>query len=327
MADDIIPGIGTEGAPVNPGELLHAERLRVGFTTEEVATHLRLSQTTLGFLEEGRFDRLPGDTFARGYVRAYARLLKLDPNRLVKEYDRYVGADQRENHVHSIDRVSATSRRGSRVAMTLSTIVVVSIMLMLGLWWWNESRDTISQPSAADASALHDLDEVQVDSMLSADQIDSHSGELTPAAPESAAAAEAEQDAVAAPDSEPAAARAVPHTDATQVAVSASSPATQNAPAAAAASAAVKEATATAGQSGLVMSFSAACWVQVSVPGGKILHSAQMQQGESLNIAHTGPLDLVLGAANAVSKIEYNGQPVELKVNRQSGVARLRLGQ
>ena len=54
----------------NPGELLRRERERVGFTAEEVAAHLHLSKTTLGYLEAGRFDRLPRDTFTRGYIRS-----------------------------------------------------------------------------------------------------------------------------------------------------------------------------------------------------------------------------------------------------------------
>ena len=30
------------------------------------------------------------------------------------------------------------------------------------------------------------------------------------------------------------------------------------------------------------MTFSGNCWVQVSMPGGRVLHSAQMQQGQTL---------------------------------------------
>src|SRR5690606_12424742 len=87
------------------------------------------------------------------------------------------------------------------------------------------------------------------------------------------------------------------------------------------------EQSAAASGNGLVITFSANCWVQVSVPGGRILHSGQMGPGQTLNIDQSGPLDLVIGAADAVSSIEYKGQPVQLNANRQSGVARLRLGQ
>ena len=154
---------GTRSAVVNPGELLRAERERVGFTTDEVATHLHLSRTTLGYLEAGRFDRLPGDTFARGYVRSYARLLKLDPNTMARHYDHYVGAEGRETKVSSINRIEGGPRRGARLTMVLSTVLIVVVMLGLGLWWWNVSRDSGLPQEGSDVSSL--IDDVQVDAM------------------------------------------------------------------------------------------------------------------------------------------------------------------
>ena len=287
MAEELVTEAGKNADRINPGQLLHDERVRVGFTAEEVATHLRLSRTTLGFLEAGRFDRLPGDTFARGYVRAYARLLKLDPNRLVQDYDRYVGVEKRESQVHTINKVVVAPRRGARAVMTLTTILVIAIMVSLGLWWWNVSREAPNQ--AVETGAM---DDVQVDAMALPENFSNPDASVESGAP-----------AAEAVDNELPVATAQPQ----PAAASDAQPATS--------------------QTGLVMGFSDNCWVQVSVPGGRVLHSSQMQQGQILNIDQQGPLDLVIGAAGAVSRIEYNGQPVELKVNSQSGVARLRLGQ
>lgn len=319
MTEEIVPGIGSENAPVNPGELLHAERLRVGFTSDEVATHLRLSKTTLGFLEEGKFDRLPGDTFARGYIRAYARLLKLDPNRLVLEYDRYVGIGMRESQVHTINRVSSASRRGPRLAMTLTTVAVIAVMVLLGLWWWSESRDTVNRMETSMAADLQAGDDVQVDSMVFTDELARPDEELDEISDEVIVGSLEQIDA------QPA---VIDGTEATAALSDELQP--EDATGAEdnqSATTAEQVATATTEQSGLVMSFTDSCWVQVSGPDGKILHSGQLHQGDRLHIDQPGPFDLVVGAAAAVSKIEYNGAPVELKVNRQSGVARLRLGQ
>ncbi|MFA5679046.1 MAG: RodZ domain-containing protein [Pseudomonas sp.] len=305
---------------VNPGELLRSERERVGFSTEEVAKHLHLSRATLGYLEEGRFDRLPGDTFTRGYIRSYARLLKLDPNTLAQHYDRYVGRESREAKVATINRVVIAPRRGARWVMGVSTVLIVTCMLVLGLWWWNDSRNVGLTTEDSDLGAL--IDNVQVDSMALPEDF------TNPGMAESVDPGAAARD-IATPDET----QVETETTATDEAViEAETPAASPAPVeldAAIDSAASTETTAgqPASGKGLSMTFSDNCWVQVSLPGGRVLHSGQMRPGQTLNIEQQGPLDLVIGAADAVSTIEYNGQPVELSAHRQSGVARLRLGQ
>jgi cytoskeleton protein RodZ len=304
-------------AAVNPGELLRSERERVGFTADEVASHLHLSKSTLAYLEAGRFDRLPGDTFTRGYIRSYARLLKLDPAVLTQHYDRYAGSEKREPRVAPINRVQVAPRRASCLIMWFSTLVIVVSMLALGLWWWSDSRDAGLPPADSDVRAL--IDDVQVDAMALPGSFTNPEAE----APEAEAISEPALEDLIEPEAAPLDAPA-PVADTVEPPAVVQEPQVQ-APAEAAP--VTPTANEPASGRGLSMTFSDNCWVQVSVPGGRVLHSAQMGPGQTLNIEQQGPLDLVIGAAAAVSTIEYNGQPVELNANRQSGVARLRLGQ
>jgi cytoskeletal protein RodZ len=41
-------------------------------------------------IEEGDFSRLPGDIYARGYIREYARCLGIPFPEAVREYENYV---------------------------------------------------------------------------------------------------------------------------------------------------------------------------------------------------------------------------------------------
>jgi cytoskeleton protein RodZ len=60
------------------GTQLRAGREAAGLTVAAVAQQLKLAPRQVTALEEGDYAKLPGRTFVRGFVRNYARLLRLD---------------------------------------------------------------------------------------------------------------------------------------------------------------------------------------------------------------------------------------------------------
>jgi cytoskeleton protein RodZ len=73
--------------PVNqhdiPGKVLAAHREAMGWTVEQVADQLKLAVRQVVALEAGDYAALPSPAVTRGFVRAYAKLMKLDPAPLV----------------------------------------------------------------------------------------------------------------------------------------------------------------------------------------------------------------------------------------------------
>lgn len=72
--------------PVNdgtPGKLLAAQREAMGWTVEQVADQLKLAVRQVVALEAGDYASLPGPAVVRGFVRAYAKVVKLDAAPLV----------------------------------------------------------------------------------------------------------------------------------------------------------------------------------------------------------------------------------------------------
>ena len=61
------------------GEQLAAARANRGLSITEIAQHLKLSPWQVEALEAGDYRRLPSPVFVRGFIRNYARLVKLDP--------------------------------------------------------------------------------------------------------------------------------------------------------------------------------------------------------------------------------------------------------
>jgi cytoskeleton protein RodZ len=74
----------TEAVMTGVGQELAAAREAQGLALSDVAQSLKFAPRQLEALEAEHFEHLPGATFARGMVRSYARLLKLDPEPLLQ---------------------------------------------------------------------------------------------------------------------------------------------------------------------------------------------------------------------------------------------------
>ncbi|PCD00870.1 RodZ domain-containing protein [Halopseudomonas pelagia] len=309
-----------EQSKQNPGATLRDQREKQGLTTAAAAATLRLPEKILLHLEAGRFDQLPGDTFARGYVRSYASMLGLDPNRLVLEYDSYVGVVVRERSVSGIDKLTPPGKTG-HMLVTWSSVIIALIILASVLVWWYDSRP-VQTPAEEVGGSEPLIDEVEVDalalpvSMEEDMQLQAEAAannEATLDAPLEGELSGAEVSAEQVPQS----------TEGEQPAASASEPAVTEASEPVAASAADTESATGA----LQMRFTGNCWLQVTAVGGQVLHSSLMQAGQALNIDHDGPVDVVIGAVETVEQIVFRGEPVNMQSYSQSGVVRLRLGQ
>ncbi|MBI3067384.1 MAG: helix-turn-helix domain-containing protein [Betaproteobacteria bacterium] len=67
------------------GARLAAARQAQSMSVADVARQLRLSPRQVEALEAGEFGKLPGAVFVRGFIRNYARLLKLDAGPLLRD--------------------------------------------------------------------------------------------------------------------------------------------------------------------------------------------------------------------------------------------------
>ncbi len=308
----------------NPGEILRQKRLSLGWSQAQVAQNLNLSERIIEQLESGNYQQMPGHTFARGYTKAYGKLLGLDQVELVRTFDGYTGTDAKGSTVHSLGRLDEPVRLSRNVLRFVSFILVVLIIAM-GLFWWQERSRQASSASAvsmehvevegADGKTeIHPIDEPEEQPPVTAQQpaatLPSPVGTPTPDA-----------NAVAAMTAPTAAPTPAPVTGSTSPAPTAPAAATPAAPASAPAAAPV------AGSDSLNIRFTANCWTQVSDGNGKILFSGVKKGGESLEYASIkAPVNIRLGFARG-AQISYNGQVVDLAPYTKGETARIKLGQ
>ncbi len=71
---------------VYDGRALRRIRLSRGIELEEISAVTKINETYLRYLEEDRYPDLPAPVYVRGFLREYARYLRLDPRRVTESY-------------------------------------------------------------------------------------------------------------------------------------------------------------------------------------------------------------------------------------------------
>jgi cytoskeleton protein RodZ len=130
----------SEAAAAAVGAELQRAREARGLALSEVAQQLKFAPRQLEALEQDRFDLLPGGTFARGMVRNYARLLKIDPEPLVRSIgERFEAPDAGTLAARYRQPVpfSDSARRSTFVYLGLS-LGVLAIGAGVGWQWYHE---------------------------------------------------------------------------------------------------------------------------------------------------------------------------------------------
>ena len=331
---------------VNPGETLRQARESNGWSLAEVALKLNLTVTSLSNLEAGAFDKLPGHTFARGYIRAYAKLLGMDQTVLVQQFDQSTGTDSQGSNVHALGRIEEPVRVSHTILRIVSLLLLIAVIGGGFVWWQDQTSlrtkdltslapEHVEVEGADGTTQIHPIDEPE-DQAVEENQADTST---TLALPQSETSAESTGAEGAAPATTPTAPAATPtapvHTPAPVVATPATpapnvpaTPApTVTAPVVPAAPAAPAEAVApVAGDGQVQLQFSADCWAQVTDGRGKVIFSGLKHKGDSVSVSGKPPLNVRLGVARA-AQVSYNGQPVDIAPFTSGETARLKLGQ
>ncbi len=316
---------------VNPGETLRQARESNGWSLEEVALKLNLTTTSLGNLENGAFDKLPGHTFARGYIRAYAKLLGTDQAILVQQFDQFTGTDSQGSNVHGLGRIEEPVRVSHTILRIVSLLLLIAV-IGGGFVWWQDQTSLRSKDLISNA-----MEHVEVESADGTTQIPPLDEPEDQAVAQGEATAETNLDlqagqppAEAGTESAPAVVAAAPAAPASQVPATAAQAPVVPAPVApvapTVAAPAAQAPASVAGDGRLQITYVADCWTQVTDGNGKVLFSALKRKGDTLDQVGKPPLTLRLGFARG-AQVAYNGQPVDVAPFTSGETARLKLGQ
>lgn len=280
--------VAEEMATTGPGAVLRAARTERQLSVDRVAMALRLSARQVLALEEEDFDRLPGPTYVRGYLRNYAQYLGIPAEPLIEAFNRLPAAARRAEFVAPATQPQLTS---SHALVKLATVLVAVVVFGLAAIWWAGEGEEPSPAVLPEERPAQGIDAVppaaddEMPSVPAQSAIDRTAEISSPATAE----APAESPVAAAPDEAPAVAPPV------------------------------------APLSRLVLYVHEDSWADVRDARDRRLIYETIVAGRVVTLEGVAPLHVFLGNVDGV-RVEFEGRPYEASRHKRGQVARFTLG-
>ncbi|MEE4241126.1 MAG: helix-turn-helix domain-containing protein [Desulfopila sp.] len=127
------------------GEYLRRYRNEKNLSLEDIQQQTRIPVKTLQAMEEDNYSALPAAAFARGFYALYAKCLMLDPQEILKRYDRMLGSIPASpktavssKHEKHVDTMAARPSMAAGSALGFSLVVVIAAVSFFSWYFsWN----------------------------------------------------------------------------------------------------------------------------------------------------------------------------------------------
>lgn len=330
MAD---PG---ESTASGPGPALRTAREALAIAVEDVADAMNVPIATVERIEENAFDALPAPPFTRGYIRTYARLLRLDGDVLVREYGEAIRDEGESRLVVEVEKPSLAELPQRHPGWVFGGAVFAVAVAGAAVLWWAWPQDPEPRPPVSPVAAVE------------TPRVEPGASRTPVRTPERAPSAEASPlaDAETPTAAGAAAVPPPPAPDLEDLELGAVEPAQVEAPATTPEAVSLREILESepgpegdgvreqvpsaapapepvaAGADLLEFAFVGDCWVEVFDREGRIVHMDMSLAGESLRLQGEAPFSIRLGNAPAAT-LAFNGETVELAPHTRANVANL----
>lgn len=126
----------------NPGAQLARLREKRGFTQEYVAGKLHLRVKVISLLEADEYQNLPEPVFIKGYIRAYTKLLGVNPEPFLSTFNSQYASEKKPEK--ALWQSKRESHKGEQLIRWITALVAFAAISGISFWWQkNKDVDAI----------------------------------------------------------------------------------------------------------------------------------------------------------------------------------------
>ncbi|WP_448551664.1 RodZ domain-containing protein [Thalassotalea montiporae] len=304
---------------IGPGQMLAEARVAMGLSQQQVAEQLNFRPALVNEIEQEIFDSKLPDTFNRGYLKNYAKLVGVDEQDVLASYEMLGVAAKQRTELQSFSKITEKEAQHSRL-MWISYLILAALIASTVLYYLQDASNnalTIEpQPTNSDSSKTQNTNQA---AGLTADNQNPESTTLEPAATEPKASNNQLVSKVAEPVNE----ELAPETPLT-VPQATVQPSVQAKPIELAQANAEVAQAPIAEPVKVVFSFAGDCWVNIYDGAGERIAWGIKKAGYVMELNGVAPFKVTVGKPELVA-IDFNGESIDMSKYNVGNIAKFTL--
>ncbi len=144
-----------------PGAQLAAASAKKGYSPEFVADKLKLRVDLINSLEADNYANMPEPVFIKGYIRAYALLVDIEPEPLLEVYNRLYAADRKPEK--ALWQSRRETNRAEHAVRWLTGIFAIVVLAAVAMWWQaNKDNEHMFSASVSAVEPVHNQSDTEI---------------------------------------------------------------------------------------------------------------------------------------------------------------------
>lgn len=302
---------------LGPGQILKLAREKANLSSQDIADKMKLKKTLVEEIEQDNYDINISLTFIRGYLKLYAKHVKVDESEILAAFESLSTQKKEPAKLQSFSRRMANQANDDKL-MLVTYLIVAAVIALAVIWWFQQSsNDTTTE------SAVNNYPETIPQDSLSnekstADKISNTGTDTLNPAPM--------VDAIALPSTaeEPANNQTLTVTEQASRVERPTEIIEQSAKVTEPVEVEVAPTIETAAPVELIFEFAGDCWMNLADATGENIAYGVKVKGRVMPVTGIPPFEVTLGAPEVVN-IRYAGEPLDMSFLPAGRIAKFEL--
>lgn len=126
-----------------PGQILKLAREKAKLSSQDIADKMKLKKSLVEDIEQDNYDINISLTFIRGYLKLYAKHVKVDEIEIINAFESLSTQKKEPAKLQSFSRRVANQANDDKL-MLVTYLIVAAVIALVVIWWFQQSSSEVT---------------------------------------------------------------------------------------------------------------------------------------------------------------------------------------